>query len=62
MTERNEIQTDDLDEIEQHLQELIEATEQLDADDTIEVERSAQRIHVCFGGTDLDAIYPGGKQ
>ena len=49
---------DDLDEIEQHLQALIEATEPLDSTDTIEVERSVQRIHVCFGGTDLDAIYP----
>lgn len=51
-------QHDNLDEIEQHLQAIIEATEPLDSSDTMEVERSVQRIHVCFGGTDLDDIYP----
>ena len=49
---------DDLDEIEQHLQAIIEATEPLESSDTMVVEGAAERIHVCFGGTDLDDIYP----
>lgn len=53
-------QHENLAEIEAHLQAVLEATGPLDSSDTIGVEQAAQRIHVCFGGTDLDAIYPEG--
>jgi len=51
---------EDLDKIEHHLCEIMKMSEELNTADTIGVEAAAQRIHVCFGGTDKDAIYPEG--